>query len=245
LNADQLGLLSAVASGLGEAIERTRFRKLAEEAAVMIERQRLARELHDSVSQSLYALNLFVRSSINALEDGARQDLADSLVEVETNAHQALREMRLLLYELRPTILDREGLAQALSLRLDAVEKRAGIQYTFLIRGDREFPQTLESDLYRIAIEALNNALKHSGARRVWVLIDHTPERIKLSIRDNGRGFLVDQVGREGMGLRTMRERGEKIGGALRVQSWPGLGAQVRLTVIKNRSTLGVQEGLP
>jgi signal transduction histidine kinase len=147
-------------------------------------------------------------------------------------AQQALKEMRLLVYQLRPLVLKREGLVGALQQRLDAVEKRAGVDARLLVEGPLELPASVEEGLYRIAQEALNNALKHAAPRAVTLRIDVTEDRVGLEVVDDGQGF--DPAGVEGsggMGLTSMRERAERLGGSLSVRSAPGHGTTVRVEV--------------
>ncbi len=125
---DEIALVTALAEQIGMMLETQRLRRQAEEMAVLAERQRLARDLHDSVTQSLYSLTLFSRAGREAAADGDTQRLQESLASLEHNTLHALREMRLLLYELRPADLAREGLQRAVELRLNTVERRAGLQ---------------------------------------------------------------------------------------------------------------------
>ena len=163
-------------------------------------------------------------------------------------SQQALKEMRLLVYELRPLVLRREGLVGALQQRLDAVEKRAGVDARLLVEGDVEMPTSVEEALYRIAQEALNNALKHAGASNVTVCVRNLKDYIELEVIDDGVGFDLVTVGDNGgMGLTSMRERAEKIDGMLDITSASGEGTRVRVGVYakhepRNRGTHPVFE---
>jgi signal transduction histidine kinase len=170
--------------------------------------------------------------------DAAR---AEQLLErVSATALQALKEMRLLVHELRPLALEREGLVGALQQRLDAVEGRAGIQARLLIAGDINLPVAVESELYHIAQEALNNALKHAAATVVIVQLSCMREHeaaggggerarlLQLEIRDNGRGFDPAHASAHGgLGLLGLRERVARLGGDVRIQSAPGQGTVI------------------
>jgi signal transduction histidine kinase len=152
-------------------------------------------------------------------------------------AVQSLKEMRLLLYELRPSFFEEEGLRDALELRLDSVERRSHVDATLEIEGDPDqLPAQTSWELYRVVIEALNNALKHAQASevRVWLsvrAIDGGPaQRVDVEVRDNGIGFDPQMVGAGGMGLRNMAERAAKIGAQLEMNASPGRGTCVRLT---------------
>jgi len=138
--------------------------------------------------------------------------------------------MRLYIHQLRPTVLAEEGLVGGLHQRLAAVEGRSNVQTRLLADESIELPAPVEEALYHIAREALNNALKHAQAASVSVTLGHQDGPVVLEIVDDGCGFDPETVGQAGMGLITMRERAESIGGALTVTSKPGAGT--RVTVI-------------
>ena len=145
---------------------------------------------------------------------------------------QALKEMRLLVYELRPLALKREGLVGALRHRLDAVERRAGMEARLLLDGDVELPAAMEEGLFRIAQEALNNALKHAAPTTVTVYLRSFDDRIELDVIDDGVGFDPDAVNdMGGLGLISMRERAAKLGGLLTLYSKPAEGTTVSVSV--------------
>jgi signal transduction histidine kinase len=217
------------------AIENARLRRQVEQAAVREERGRLARELHDSVTQSLYSLTLFAEATRHmAGEDSeqGRDALIDRITRIGEIAQQALKEMRLLVYELRPPALADEGLIRALRGRLEAVEGRAGIETRFVVGDLITLPPEVEAELYRIALEALNNALKHARASQVTVSLRCEDDRVALEIRDDGIGF-DPAIGREsgGVGLRSMAERAARMGGTLDIDSTPGGGTAVTVRV--------------
>ena len=157
---------------------------------------------------------------------------ADHLRELRDTAQEALREMRLLIFELRPPVLQEEGLVAALQARLEAVEGRAGLETEFKVEGaDRLLPE-IEEELYRIAQEALNNALKHAQARRITVSLRQIQRTVTLEIADDGIGFDPTTARKQGgLGLRGMEERAAQLGGRLTVQSKPGEGTRVRVEV--------------
>ncbi len=227
----EMSLLEAIADQVGLAVESTRLYKQAEQLAVVRERERLARELHDSVTQSLYSLTLLAEAGRQLAQHGDLERVEEYLERLGEIGQQALKEMRLLVYQLRPLVLKREGLVGALQQRLDAVEKRAGVDARLLTEGEVELPAQVEEELYRIAQEALNNALKHAAATCVTVCIRAEGDQVELEVRDDGRGFDPVTVGNEGgMGLVSMRERTEKLGGTLVILSTPGEGTRVRVT---------------
>jgi signal transduction histidine kinase len=225
---DESSLLLALAEQIGVSVENHRLRQRIEAAVTLEERGRLARDLHDSVTQSLYSLSLFARSGRDALEDGDTDRLASSLIRLEATALQALREMRLLLYELRPAALEQEGLVRTLERRFDAVERRAGMNATVTYQAPDglELPQALERELYYLTIEALNNTLKHAGATEVTVLVWLSATQVRLEIADDGRGFDPQQAS-GGYGLDDMRERVERLTGRLEISSAPESGTRI------------------
>jgi len=227
---DEIALLLALAKQLGVVVENHRLWQRIQEMAVLEERQRLARDLHDSVTQSLYSLTLFTRAGREATEDGDTTRLSDSLADLETTALHALRQMRLLVYELRPAVLEQEGLVRALDLRFDTVERRSGIEVAYQIEGSIDLPQPVETELYHIAIEALNNTLKHAEASRVSVRLCSNCDGFELTITDDGHGFDPAQA-HGGLGLRNIRERVEHLGGSVDILSTPGAGTQVRVSI--------------
>ena len=229
---EDVALFASVADHLGGAVENAQLHRRAEEAAVMEERERLARELHDSVTQWLYSLNLFTAAARKMAEAGELDQTKQHLAQMGDTAQQALKEMRLMLYELRPPVLEQAGLMGALRYRLDTVEGRAGVETRLLPDKLIELPAPVEAGLYRIAQEALNNALKHAAATSVTVRIRAEGENVILEVHDNGRGFDPDvAVNQGGMGLHTMRERAEKMGGSLDIFSEAGHGSRIQARV--------------
>jgi signal transduction histidine kinase len=229
---EELSLLTSVADQLGRVVESARLLAQAERAVVLEERQRLARDLHDSVTQSLYSLTLLAATVRRAAASGDLAGVEEYVGELGEIAQQALKEMRLLVYELRPPVLEQEGLVGALQGRLDAVESRAGLTARLLVEGEADLPVPVEEAFYRIALEALNNALKHAAATAVTVRIRAGDEHAAVEIVDNGRGFDPHAVRDSGgMGLLTMRERAERLGGTFTVLSAPGEGTQISVTV--------------
>ncbi len=231
-NVEDMALLSTVADQIGVAVENIRLRQQAREAAVVAERERLARELHDSVTQSLYSLTLFAEGALEQVRSGQLEPVQHNLTRIGETAQQALKEMRLLVYELRPIDLAQEGLVGALHQRLAAVERRAGITARLVTEDLIELPLALEQELYGITQEALNNTLKHSGATLVTVHLRLVADEVELAILDNGQGFDPDEVqGKGGLGLRGLRERVAKVQGVLTIRSAPGKGTIIEVRV--------------
>jgi signal transduction histidine kinase len=225
-------VLASLAHQAASAIENARLYEQAQHVATLEERQRLARDLHDSVTQSLYSVTLLAETSRQATMAGDVEIATDCLSRLGEAARQALKEMRLLVYELRPPVLEQVGLVGALQQRLDAVEGRAGIETRLLVEREIELAAPVEEALYRIALEAMNNSLKHAAATLVAVQIRAVGERVELEVKDNGRGFEEQVVGATGgMGLITMRERTENLGGTLTIDSAIGEGTNVSVVV--------------
>jgi len=226
----QLGI--ALGDQAALAIENARLRSQASQVAVVAERERLARELHDSVTQSLYSLTLLAEASQRMVGAGDLEPVREYTGRLGEIAQQALREMRLLVYQLRPLVLKRDGLVGALQQRLDAVEKRAGVDARLLVEGPVDLPVEVEDGLYRIAQEALNNALKHAVPTSVTVRIRASGGKVTLEVSDDGRGFDPERVSDEGgMGLANMRGRAERLGGDLALLSASGEGTTVRVSL--------------
>lgn len=226
---EEIGLAVAFGDQAALAIENDRLRTLFKQAAVLEERGRLARELHDSVTQSLFSLTLLAEGWRRLLRSGKMENVAESLAELGEIAQQALKEMRLLVYELRPPTLEQEGLLGALHQRLNAVERRAGVDAHLVVEDLFELPAPIEEGLYRITQEALNNSLKHAGATSVTVSLVMDNGFIVLEVADNGHGFRLDSDAYQegGMGLLSMRERAERLGGSLEIRSTPDKGTTV------------------
>jgi PAS domain S-box-containing protein len=227
---DEVSLLVALAEQLSIIIENHRLRDQIQENAVVTERHRLARDLHDSITQSLYSINLFSHATRQAAEIGDAERLDNSINRVEAISQTALKEMRLLLYQLRPPLLTEKSLVEVLELRFDSVERRLGIEVDYQIEGDFDLPAEIAEDVYWVAIETLNNSLKHAEASRVSVQLVMATPKIALTIADDGRGFDPDRVN-GGMGLPNIRERVEQLAGRLTIKSAPGAGTTTAITV--------------
>lgn len=192
----------------------------AEELATAKERNRLARELHDSVAQTLYGLTLQAEAASRKLNAGQTDEVADYLREIRDSSQQTLKETRLLIFELRPPILEKEGLVPALRARLESVENRSGLKTQINLQEAGRLPTGIESGLYGISNEVLNNILKHAQATEIKVSLEKRVGGIILEISDNGVGFeLGSAEAHGGLGLKGMKERAEQIGGDLQIRS--------------------------
>jgi signal transduction histidine kinase len=229
---EDVSIMSVFANQAAMAIEHARLQQQAEQMAVLEERQRLAREMHDSVTQSLYSVTLYANAAALALAAGKAEVAASYLTDLQETAQEGMRDMRLLIFQLHPPMLESEGLVAALQARLAAVEERGGLQVHLRVEGERRLPIAVEEDLYWIAQEALNNVRKHAVARHVAVYLHFTATSVRLTVSDDGVGFDLEEARAEGRGsggLRSMAERTARLGGKLTYESGPNQGT--RLTV--------------
>lgn len=238
-SADELGQLgrqfNAMADQLSASLRSLRLladrnAQLAEQAAQLAaveERNRLARELHDSVSQELFSLTMLAAAARRSID--ARPELAAArLAEIEESARRALEETRSLIFALRPAALDGRGVAPALRDLVAALRERQGLGVDLRVAGERRLPLEHEQALYRIVQEGLANIARHSGVREARVALRYDDEGVSLEISDAGRGF--DPAGvrnPRGIGLQSMAERAEALGGSFAVSSAPGEGATI------------------
>jgi signal transduction histidine kinase len=242
----ELALLDSVADQIGIVVENSYLHKQAEETAVAEERHRLARELHDSVTQAIYSLTLFTEAGLRLIRSGSYDRIEELLNHLNDTSQQALREMRLMLHKLRPPDLEEEGLVGALQQRLDEVETRANVEVNLIVEGNLDdLPEAVEEQLYRIAQEALNNALKHSAASLLTVRISADDDDITLEISDDGKGFDVDAAqDAGGMGLQNMEERTEELDGEWTIESTVGEGTTISVQIDLDTLELDEEEAL-
>ena len=227
---DDLRVMGLFADQAAIAIENGRLTQEVEQVAVMEERNRLARDLHDSVTQSLYGISLYAEAAARHLTLDDRNGADKNLQELRKTAFDALKEMRLLIFELRPPLLEKEGLAAALQARLDAVEGRAGLKTELHVEISERLPGNIEEGFYRIAQEALNNVLKHAQARRVLIEVKSSEQITTLEISDDGVGFVMDQVqAKGGIGITSMFERAKRMGGKMKLDSTPRKGTYIKV----------------
>ncbi|MCB0168223.1 MAG: response regulator [Anaerolineae bacterium] len=230
---NEVTLAETIAGDIAAAVKNAQLTDLARTAAVMTERNRLARELHDSVTQTLYSISLFADATDLALSASNLDKAAEHLQAVRTLIWEAMMEMRMLIFELRPPLLAEAGLVGALQSRLEAVEARAGLEIDFWVEGEeRCLPETVASELYRVALEALNNTAKHAQAKRVALHLTFTDTRCCLTVQDDGIGFDPDTAAQGGgIGLLSMQERIAQIEGAMTLETAPGAGTKIEIEV--------------
>ena len=208
------------------AVENARLFSDARGKAALEERQRLARELHDSVSQALYGIAIGVETARELLPDKPER-AAEPLDYVITLAEAGMTEMRALIFELRPESLEKEGLVAALEKQAAAVQARHGIRVETSFGEEPEAPLEAKESLYRIAQEALHNTVKHARAADVKIKLGREFEGITLEVSDDGVGFDASGDFPGHLGLKSMRERVSRQGGTLEIVSGPGQGVRI------------------
>lgn len=228
LSPEGLSLLSSIGKQIGVAMENARLYEQAELAAITAERSRLARELHDAVTQTLFSANL-IADVIPRIWRRNPEEGLQNLEELRQLTRGALAEMRTLLLEMRPESLERADLKSLLTQLADAFVGRVRVPVSLTIQGDCELTHEVKLVFYRVAQEALNNIAKHSGARQVELRMACQAGRMSLSIRDDGLGFEPGSLPPGHMGIAIMRERASSIGASLTIESQVGRGTTVLL----------------
>ena len=228
---DERVFLGAVADQTAVVVENARLFAAAQDTAALEERQRLARELHDSVSQALYGIILGTDAARTLLDQDPDR-VTEPLEYVLSLAKAGLVEMRALIFELRPESLATEGLIAALEKQAALVQARHELAvHVTLCDDEPDAPLEVKEAVYRIAQEALNNTVKHAQAERVELRLEQDADEILLEVCDDGGGF--DPAGSfpGHLGLKSMRERVAHLGGMLRIESAPGEGARIRAQI--------------
>ncbi len=213
-----------------------KYSERAEEVATAQERSRLARELHDAVTQTVFSMNLTAEGARLACEADPRKvpGMLDRLQEL---GRDALSEMRSLVDELRPRSVAQLGLVGSLQKHLAMRKRRDGLAAKLEVSGEERGAEAVQEALFRTAQEALNNVLRHSGVKEADVQLAYGEREVSLRVRDAGRGFTpasmsgAGAAGRESFGLVNMRERVEALGGSFRLVSEPGAGTTVEARV--------------
>ena len=229
---EDISLFNGMSLGIGLILENTRLSQLIAENTRRTERRRMARDLHDSVTQSLHSLTLTSESAQIQL---ARKPeaLPATLDFMAETARQSLKEMRLMLYELRLTKPGEEDLASLVRKRFESVENRSGIETELLVDVDFRLPEETEREMYSLVMEALNNSIKHARAKSLVVrLLQSQDGTHTIEVSDNGIGFDLATIAENRMGLINMKERCEKIGAELQIYSAPGNGTTIRVNLL-------------
>jgi signal transduction histidine kinase len=231
-------LLLALAQRAGLAIENARLYEAARGVAALEERQRLARALHDSVSQALYGIALNAAAAREVL--ARDQSRADGLIgEVIDLADAGLEEMRALIFELRPESLAAEGLVGAIGKQVAALRARHQIQVNAVLMDEPDLSIETKEALYRIVQEALHNVVKHARAKAVELVLEAGEDELVLRVRDDGRGFETGRSYPGHLGMTSMQERATAIGARLEIVSNPGQGTQICVRVPHSELLMG------
>jgi signal transduction histidine kinase len=229
---DEQQLIEMLAAHAAIAIENARLYERSRELSIVEERNRLARDLHDSVAQKLFGVTLTAEAAATLLE----RDPAKARVELERLgelSREAMDELRSLVHELRPPALDAEGLVTTLRKHVEVVRRVHGVEIGLEVQGSPERSPRRDGEVFRIAQEALSNAVRHAAPTRVEVTLAARDGRLVLTVADDGSGF--DPAERalrsRRLGLTSMEERAELVGGRLTIESAPSAGTTVRLEV--------------
>ncbi|MBW1603689.1 GAF domain-containing sensor histidine kinase [Streptomyces sp. JJ66] len=225
-------LLRLLAEHAALALTNARLYERARELTIAEERARIAHDLHDAVAQKLFSLRLTAQAA-TALVDRDPPRAKEELRQIATLAADAADELRAAVVELRPAGLEDDGLVATLRTQTQVLDRAHTAAVSFETAGVRALPATQEAALYRVAQEALHNALRHSGAARVRVALGRDGRGVILRVTDDGRGFDPTAVRRAGrhLGLVSMRDRAGSVGGHLTVRSAPGQGTEITMEV--------------
>ncbi|CAN5815764.1 hypothetical protein BH24ACT3_BH24ACT3_12730 [soil metagenome] len=224
--------IAVLAAHAAVAIENARLSERSRELSILEERNRMARELHDSLTQTLFSLTLTADAASSLVRtDPARAEV--ELDQVRSLVDQAVGELRTLVTDLRPPTLDDEGLVVTVGKHLDLLSRAHGLAVTLDAQGEQRLDPEVEGVLFRIVQEALTNVVRHAAAQTVHVWLVLGPEVATASVRDDGAGFDPEArlISARRLGLTSMRERAEDLCGTLVVRSAPGAGTTVQAEV--------------
>jgi nitrate/nitrite-specific signal transduction histidine kinase len=225
---EQIALLKTIGQQIGVAVENAYLYEQAEQTAIAAERSRLARELHDAVTQTLFSANL-IADVIPRIWKRNPEEGMQNLEELRQLTRGALAEMRTLLLEMRPETLERVDIKSLLTQLADAFVGRVRVPVSLAIQGDCELTHDVKLVFYRVTQEALNNIAKHSGARQVELHLECQPGHMNLYIKDDGLGFDPDSITADHLGIAIMRERANSVGATLKIESQLNQGTTVQL----------------
>ncbi|WP_405143542.1 GAF domain-containing sensor histidine kinase [Sphaerisporangium sp. NBC_01403] len=223
-------LLTLFAAHAAIALTNARLYERSRELTIVEERTRMARELHDAVTQKLFSLRLTAQATASLVTSDPQRAMAE-IERVQRLAGEALAELRAVIVELRPAELDRHGLAETLRKHVTLLDRLYPVTITFASAPSGDLPPATEVAVLRVAQEALHNALRHANASSIEVCLQAEGSRLTLEVRDDGDGFEVETPAFRGLGLVSMRDRAEAAGGSLLVSSEQGAGTVVRLEV--------------
>ena len=230
LSPEDLQLLYTIGDLLSIAVERAELFARSTRLGAVEERNRLAREIHDTLAQGLTATALQLESA-DALLDAGSEKAHEPLRRALSLTRSNLEEARRSVLDLRASPLEGRPLSEALKAYVERWEAETGIAARYgAVNGSRPLPPSVEAALYRICQEALTNVARHAGAERATVRLVATPNRVRLAVEDDGRGFDAAGVPEDRHGIVGMRERAEVLGGTLEVSSGPGEGTRIEVT---------------
>ena len=231
--ADDLQLLYTIGDMLSIAVERARLFARSAQLGALEERNRLAREIHDTLAQGLSAITMQLETADALIDAGASLERASQAVrQALALARANLEEARRSVLDLRAIPLEGHTLAEALTDLIQESAQRSGLAFDFKIRGGlRPLPLRVEVDVYRIAQEAVTNVLRHAAARQVEVRLVLQPDQVRLTIADDGRGFDSARIPKDRFGLIGLNERARLLDGKLQLHSSPGAGTRLEVSV--------------
>jgi signal transduction histidine kinase len=218
--------LAGFADQAAIAVQNAQHYAEAQELAALRERQRLARDLHDAVTQTLWSASLIAEVLPDQWEHDPEKG-RQRLERLNQLTRGALAEMRTLLLELRPTSLLEAKFEELLDYLVKAAASRSRAEIHLQTEGEYELPPPVRVALYRICQEALNNVIQHAHASRVDILVNGETDAIQLTIQDDGVGFNLEQILGGHLGLKSMRERAESIGAVMQITGEPDRGTTI------------------
>lgn len=222
---DELGQLASQLNRMAEQLQN--LLQARQQLATLEERNRLARDLHDSIKQQVFAISMQISAAKMLFNKSEYKPMNEHIDEAECLVRQAQKELTTLIHELRPLVLEGKALKQVIEDMLDDWTRRTAISVSFQAKGEQPLPQALEEALYRIVQESLSNIARHSQATHVQIELICEQDRIVLTIADNGRGFSPDTIQTSGVGLRSMRERMQALGGEIEIASMSEQGTTI------------------
>lgn len=228
---EQVNSLQRLSTNNAQLAQKARF------TAIIEERQRLARELHDAVSQQLFAISMTATAVGRTLEKDF--DRAQRQVKlIEEMASVAQSEMRALLLHLRPVHLEGKGLEQGLQELLSEMRAKVPMEIVFEMDENIQLLKGIEDHIFRIVQEALSNTLRHAKATKMEIKLKLRADGVRVLLRDNGVGFDLDVQKQASYGLKTMQERVNEIGGSIHIMTAPGKGTkiEIRIPIVKEES---------
>jgi len=232
-SAAKLSLFQSIADQLGIAVDNARLFQKNEQAAIVAERNRLARDLHDAVTQTLFSASMIAEVLPKIWEDNPEEGRR-RLEELRQLTRGALSEMRTLLMELRPAALTDTDLGDLIRHQVNAFIARTRLAVTYERDCAHNPPVAVKEAFYRIAQEAFNNIAKHAEATQVMVRLECLPGRVELRLQDNGVGFDLHAPDHEGFGLGIMQERARSVAAQFEISSQPNQGASLRVVWQEN-----------